>query len=952
MSKLEELKRLYRAGKLPDKVDGKKLKRKHLADLLERHKFAAGGLVPDDMDRQSFLQDVARNQQDYADQLPGDVTSEADLLAEIAAESPSGAEISRKPQSLPEVSYPLPEEMLVNPPQDLPITQEPAALPPEPKAPVLEKPIVDDIPESIKRPDYDMFAKHSELIQKEVDPKTKIKRLQQELNEAGFTDDEGKPLAIDGVMGKRTRQALEKQKYFKSEPVDRVASFISKSEGTDLKKAQKAGFGSEYDVPYGYGKFVKPEKSLSQMSLDEVRKFQTKQIGATKGKIPGTDLGSGAVGKYQFVRTTLDGLIKRMKKKGLLTGKENFSPEVQDKVFKFMLLHDAGGKDFLEGKISSKKFQDKLASKWASIPDSKGKFKYGQPSIVKDYKEITKNLESMKDPSLKPGPALSSLDSGIYEDGGVVRKFNDGGFLGQSLESLQDELTPEEKAAQEIQAPPVQEPIVSPEQIQTALADVPKPLSDFEKEELAAQASAEAPQEYDTESQSFVEPGVSDKEVSDYADSTGEPLEAPKPTKTEKKQAKPLAEGSNRTTDAIATDLAKINKVSKDNKKAGIPFDPKAKYKEEYERLSKIPGAKAKAAKYAMMANMLKSLVDASSQYAAGQAQVAGGFQVNAPKSTIPLAKASDFYGKDALAGEGSKERLAALKALVGKKGTTHAFQQAKKITKDGKTVIFDPNLGQYIDPISKTPVNSGELIPSYVRTVKDPLTGEIRELIPGEGIGQTVAGKPLGEVKPEDQKEYKFNMLNSEQRKQFDKIENDYMKDVADSREFGEILVSIDELVDSDISAAIPAIKRQLARSVGKEVGVMTDKDVAAFSGDQSLMGALRRFAKLQTSGKMTEEDKRQYRGIIAIARRNIEKSMKNRGDYHINRLQQRIPGATAGSLGKMLSIEQSKPIGVGKSGPEAPKEKLADGEKVMRDPKSGKNVVVKDGKVLRWAK
>ncbi|MFY9588668.1 MAG: peptidoglycan-binding protein [Actinomycetota bacterium] len=41
--------------------------------------------------------------------------------------------------------------------------------------------------------------------------KAEIKELQTELNAAGYTDDAGRPLVVDGIMGPRTRQAIAKR---------------------------------------------------------------------------------------------------------------------------------------------------------------------------------------------------------------------------------------------------------------------------------------------------------------------------------------------------------------------------------------------------------------------------------------------------------------------------------------------------------------------------------------------------------------------------------------------------------------------------------------------------------------------------------------------------------------------------------------------------------------------
>ena len=256
------------------------------------------------------------------------------------------------------------------------------------------------------------------------------------------------------------------------------------------------------------------------------------------------------------------------------------------------------------------------------------------------------------------------------------------------------------------------------------------------------------------------------------------------------------------------------------------------------------------------------------------------------------------------------------LKGLLSNfKKASIAFQQSQYMTTAGDPVTFDPGSNRYINALSGKPVGSGEVIRNYVKTITDPKTGEIKEVRPGVGVVKTIAGAPQRSprsVSESDMKDYTYDMLNPKQRDYLKEAEKNYAADVKDSREFGEVIANVDDLIESDVSAAIPAIKRQLARSVGKEVGVMTDADVAAFSGDQSFLGAMQRFAKLQATGRMTEKDKDQFREIISIARKNLDKAIDNRAGFHVSRLKTRLPDATPQSLRSLLSVQASKPMGV----------------------------------------
>jgi len=145
-----------------------------------------------------------------------------------------------------------------------------------------------------------------------------------------------------------------------------LLSRIAEGEGTSDTAAKKHGLASGYDVTLGYGKYAKGSKPLSQMTIAEVKQLQSDML---KGGASST-----AVGKYQFISKTLAGLQKKLR-----VGEQDiFSAELQDKFGK-ELLKQRGLGQYKSGKISSKKFQDNLASEWASIATSEtGKSRYGQ----------------------------------------------------------------------------------------------------------------------------------------------------------------------------------------------------------------------------------------------------------------------------------------------------------------------------------------------------------------------------------------------------------------------------------------------------------------------------------------------------------------------------------------------------------------------------------------------
>lgn len=78
---------------------------------------------------------------------------------------------------------------------------------------------------------------------------------------------------------------------------------------------------------------------------------------------------SSAVGKYQFINTTLAGLVRELN----IPMTERFSPALQDKLA-IALIERRGAGDYLRGKLSREAFAGNLAKEWASLPSVTGKY--------------------------------------------------------------------------------------------------------------------------------------------------------------------------------------------------------------------------------------------------------------------------------------------------------------------------------------------------------------------------------------------------------------------------------------------------------------------------------------------------------------------------------------------------------------------------------------------------
>jgi conjugal transfer mating pair stabilization protein TraG len=103
-----------------------------------------------------------------------------------------------------------------------------------------------------------------------------------------------------------------------------------------------------------YGNPEQDRVELAGLTVDQVRGLQADLVRST---------GGSAVGRYQLLDDTLDGLVDRMG----LTGHERFTPVLQDRMA-LQLAHDAGMEDWIRGRTSDEHFAQNLSHVWATLP--------------------------------------------------------------------------------------------------------------------------------------------------------------------------------------------------------------------------------------------------------------------------------------------------------------------------------------------------------------------------------------------------------------------------------------------------------------------------------------------------------------------------------------------------------------------------------------------------------
>ncbi|MBB3656613.1 peptidoglycan hydrolase-like protein with peptidoglycan-binding domain/muramidase (phage lysozyme) [Rhizobium sp. BK650] len=158
-----------------------------------------------------------------------------------------------------------------------------------------------------------------------------------------------------------------------------LLDFIANHEGT----AQQPDGG--YNTSLGFGVLTGGEKTLTNMTLNQIDALQTLMLNNPKNK-----WNSSALGRYQIVRTTLRGLRTQLG----LTGNELYSPDLQDRLAT-MLINRRG------------RSVPGLRAEWASLQkvspaailaayDAPSPGSYAGPEVVTtEQPDITKILEAL-----------------------------------------------------------------------------------------------------------------------------------------------------------------------------------------------------------------------------------------------------------------------------------------------------------------------------------------------------------------------------------------------------------------------------------------------------------------------------------------------------------------------------------------------------------------------------
>lgn len=163
------------------------------------------------------------------------------------------------------------------------------------------------------------------------------------------------PTPMDAEAKERFKQQLKSGANAPSSDSAKPATSPTKI----LDLIGRAESGGNYNILVG----GKTNADLTNMTIAQVLEYQSSMI--QRGHE------TTAVGKYQIVQGTLQGLLKQ----GVVSPNELFSPSTQDKLAT-ALLNEKGWANFQSGKMSADQMADAIAQVWAGFPLASGRSFY------------------------------------------------------------------------------------------------------------------------------------------------------------------------------------------------------------------------------------------------------------------------------------------------------------------------------------------------------------------------------------------------------------------------------------------------------------------------------------------------------------------------------------------------------------------------------------------------
>lgn len=189
---------------------------------------------------------------------------------------------------------------------------------------------------------------------------------------------------LDTFITSRSKQAMQTRLEQKA-AIDLAAMKETTAFGSFMDTIMGAESGGNYNA--FHGNTGNSSLRFTDMSIQDVLDWQKsgdwKRLGA----------GSSAVGKYQFIESTLRQVVRASG----IDPNSKFTPAVQDKLIMFRLFNDRSMQDYLDGKISDEEMVDKnLAAEFAGLKTTSGKGFYDGDGLNKASFSARKTIAALQ----------------------------------------------------------------------------------------------------------------------------------------------------------------------------------------------------------------------------------------------------------------------------------------------------------------------------------------------------------------------------------------------------------------------------------------------------------------------------------------------------------------------------------------------------------------------------
>jgi len=232
--------------------------------------------------------------------------------------------------------------------------------------------------------------------------------------------------------------------------------------------------------------------------------------------------------------------------------------------------------------------------------------------------------------------------------------------------------------------------------------------------------------------------------------------------------------------------------------------------------------------------------------------------------------------------------------------GRDHPLQATAYVDSNGATRIgsYDPSTGKVIK-------DEGS----------DPLKGFAQGFVIDPTTGLPMAGnKSTGKVSfvdlPESSNKNVSNYqdLTPVQRKLIDSTADDVLKDdgIQSANQTLTDLSLLKPLLNDNSPQSSGAIQGLATRSLGREKGVTTDKDIMRNTGDQSYAGRFQRFVEKAATGKLDENDRIGFLKLADLIEKKTKARLDGKIQSHVNRTSARMPNVDRGFIRDSIYISQ----------------------------------------------